>query len=204
MITISTTSCKGTKVELDKLGVAVAIGYDITPQGKYLLTAQILNSQKSGGGMMGTSAGSQQIATNDVVVLDAISDSISGCEGELTTKFGKELNYGDVKFIVVGKHLAESGIAMVIDSALRGYKNEPNVSLFVTKGNASDIIRATSANEKIPANEVENILSLQARFGFTNTVSILDFANSLSSKTESPVAGVINLIKIKMQMKHLK
>jgi len=193
MISIFTTSCKGTKEELDKLGVAVAIGYDITSDGKYMLTAQILNPQKdSGGGMMGKKAGSQQKAT-DVVVFSTIGDSISACKGQLTIKLGKELNYGHINFVVVGRQLAESGIAMVVDATLRGYKMGPDVPLLVTKGNAFDIIRATSVHEKIPANEVGNILRLQSSFGFTNTVSILAFANYLSSKTESPVTGVINL-----------
>ena len=71
----------------------------------------------------------------------------------------------------------------------------PDISLLVTEGNAFDIIRAISVHEKIPANEVDNILRLQSSFGFTSTVSILDFANSLSSNTKSPVTGVINLSK---------
>lgn len=193
MISIFTTSCKGTKEELDKLAVAVAIGYDITSEGKYMLTAQILNPQKdSSGGMMGKKAGSQQKAT-DVVVFSAIGDSISDCKGQLTIKLGKELNYGHTEFVVVGRQLAESGIDVVVDAAFRGYKMRPDVQLLVTKGNAFDIIRATSVLEKIPASEVENILRLQSSFGFTNTVSILDFANSLSSKIKSPVTGVINL-----------
>ena len=195
MISIFTTSCKVTKEELDKLGVAVAIGYDITAEGKYMLTAQILNPQKdSSGGMMGKKAGSQKTAT-DVVVYDAIGDSISACKGQLTTKLGEELNYGHINFIVIGRKLAESGIDMVLDAALRGYKMRPDVLLLVTKGNAFDIIRATSVHEKVPANEVDSILRLQSSFGFTKNVSILDFANSLSSKTDSPVTGVINLSK---------
>lgn len=195
MISIFTTSCKGTKEELDKLAVAVAIGYDITSEGKYMLTAQILNPQKdSSGGMMGKKAGSHQKAT-DVVVFNTIGDSISDCNGQLTTKLGKELTYGHINFIAVGKKLAESGIALLLDSSLRAYKIRPNTPLLVTKGNAFDIIRATSVHEKIPANEVDNILRLQSSFGFTNTSSILDFANSLSSKTKSPVTGVINLSK---------
>ena len=67
MISIFATSCKGTKEELDKLAVAVAIGYDITSDGKYMLTAQILNPQKdSSGGMIGKKAGSQQKATDKI------------------------------------------------------------------------------------------------------------------------------------------
>jgi len=195
MILIFTTSCKGTKEELEKLAVAVAIGYDITSEGKYMLTAQILNPQKdSSGGMMGKKAGSQKTAT-DVVVYDAIGDSISACKGQLTTKLGKELNYGHINFIVIGRKMAESGISVVLDAALRGYKMRPDTPLLVTKGNAFDIIRATSVQDKIPANEVDNILRLQSSFGFTNTVSILNFANALSSKTDSPVTGVINLSK---------
>ncbi|HEY8804293.1 MAG TPA: Ger(x)C family spore germination protein, partial [Clostridium sp.] len=195
MISIFTTSCEGTKTELDKLAVAVAIGYDITSEGKYMLTAQILNPQKeSSGGMMGAKAGGQQKAT-DVVVFNTIGDSISDCKGQLTTKLGKELNYGHIDFVVVGKQLADSGIAMVLDATLRGYKMRPDIPLLVTKGKAFDILRATSVHEKIPADEVDNILKLQSSFGFTNSVSLLDFASSLSSKTKSPVTGVINLSK---------
>ncbi|MBU3100591.1 MULTISPECIES: Ger(x)C family spore germination protein [Clostridium] len=197
MISTFTTGCKGTKDELDKLAVAAAIGYDITSDGKYILTAQILNPQKNpSGSMMEKKAGSQQKAT-DVVVFNTIGDSISDCKGKLTTKLGKELNYGHINFVVVGRQLAESGIATVLDAALRGYKMGPDTPLIVTKGNAFDIIRATSVHEKIPANEVNNILRLQSSFGFTKNVSILDFTNSLSSKTDSPVTGVINLSKSK-------
>jgi len=197
MISIFTTGCKGTKEELNNLAVAVAIGYDITSDGKYILTAQILNPQKdSSGGTMGKKAGSQQKAT-DVVVFNTIGDSISDCKGQLTTKLGKELNYGHIDFVVVGKQLAESGIATVLDAVLRGYKMRPDVPLLVTKGNAFDIIRVTSVHEKIPANEVGNILRLQSSFGFTKNGSILNFANSLSTKTESPVTSVINLSKNK-------
>jgi len=197
MISTLTTGCKGTKEELDKLAVAVAIGYDITSEGKYMLTAQILNPQKDpSGGMVGKKAGSQQKAT-DVVVFNTIGDSISDCKGQLTTKLGKELNYGHIDFVVVGRQLAESGIATVLDAALRGYKMSPDVPLLITNGNAFDIIRVTSVQEKIPANEVGNILRLQSSFGFTKIVSILDFANYLTSKTDSPVTGVINLSKNK-------
>jgi len=193
MISIFTTSCNGTKEELNKLAVAVAIGYDITSDGKYMLTAQILNPQKdSSSGMMGKKAGSKQKAT-DVVVFSTIGDSISACKGQLTTKLGLELNYSHVSYVVVGKKLAESGIDMILDATLRGIKMRPDTSLLVTKGNAFDIIRATSVHEKIPANEVEDILSLQSSFGFTNTVTTLAFANALSSKTQAPVTGVINL-----------
>ncbi|MCJ7690132.1 MAG: hypothetical protein MUO60_12520 [Clostridiaceae bacterium] len=193
MISIFTTSCKGTKEELDKLAVAVAIGYDITLDGKYMLTVQILNPQQdSGGGMSGTGAGMPQKIAG-VVVFGVIGDSISACKGQLTTKLGRVLSYGHIKFIVIGNSLAESGISMVVDATLRGYKMRPDTPLFVTKGNAFDIIKATSIHEKIPANEIANILMLQSSFGFTDISSVLDFANSLSSKTASSVTGVINL-----------
>ncbi|ERI91364.1 hypothetical protein HMPREF1982_03323 [Clostridiales bacterium oral taxon 876 str. F0540] len=46
MIIFSATSCKESKRELEKLAVVSAVGFDLTAQNEYVVTAQILNPQK--------------------------------------------------------------------------------------------------------------------------------------------------------------
>ncbi len=195
LIPIFITSCKGTKVEIENLCATVALGYDISPEGKYTLTAQILNPQKesSGGTMKKKGKGKQN--TTYVAVFSSSSDSIAACRGQLTTKLGKEITYGHTKFVVVGKKLADSGVAEVVDATIRGFKMKSDIPLLVTKGTAFDIINTISAHEKIPAYEVDNILKVQSNYGFVNNSTILDFFNCLTSDSQSPTTGVISLGK---------
>lgn len=195
LIPIFITSCKGTKVEIENLCIAVALGYDITPDGKYTLTAQILNPQKESSGSSMKKKGTGKQTAANVVIFTSSADSISACRGQLSTKLGKEINYGHTKFVVVGKQLAESGMAPIVDATLRSFKMKSDIPLLVTKGNAFDIINTISAHEKIPANEVDNILKLQSNYGYDTRTTILDFFNCLTSDSQSPTTGVISLGK---------
>lgn len=183
----SITGCSKTKQEINNLSVILAIGFDLTPEGKYLFSAQILNTQKQNY--------RAKKAPSNVVVFSSEGNSPYDAMNHMSTSLGKNLFLGHSSYVIVGSRLAENGISLVLDSTLRSPDSRPNRPLFVTKGNALDIVKAVTTDEKIPANVIDNILKFQIDKGYVPLTSRLDFANALESKTAAPIAGMINLEK---------
>lgn len=192
-VILSATGCKAAKRELETLAVVVATGFDLTAENKYLLTVQILNPQKESGGGMGTGKGGGQQATSDVIITSSIGVSPMDAIQHMSTTLGRELYLSHTKYTVIGENLAKSGMALYIDFAFRGQQTRPDIPLLVAKGKASDIVTAVIPDEKIPATKVERLIKSQSIIGYAPYVKKLDFAKALSSKSKSPIAGVIDL-----------
>jgi len=192
IIMVLVTGC-GAKNEIEKLGLVVAMGIDSTPDGKYLVSLQILKAQKQPSGGMGGQKGGKQAIPTDVEVLTVSGDTIYNALENLSTQLGKKIHLSHINFVVISEELAKSGVASIIDAGIRSHQFRTNTPVLVTKGKAARIIAVAIPEDPIPANAIENILEQQLRYGYTAVVTYLDFANSLASKTASPVAGVINL-----------
>lgn len=75
IIVFSAAGCKGTKQEVEKIGLVLAIGYDLTPDNKYKLTMQVLNPEKeTSSQIMGSNKAGQQISS-EVIVYSSIGDT---------------------------------------------------------------------------------------------------------------------------------
>lgn len=188
IISFSATGCKGTKQEVEKLALVLAIGFDVTPENKYMMTAQILNSQNDSSPKNG-----QQNLSSDVILFSSEGDTPYDAISHLSTDYGKNLYFGHSVYIVIGKGLAESGLSLFVDSIRRGHETRPDNILLLAKDKASKIIAFQPLDEKIPANSVKNLIKLQSIKGYSTVVSRLDFANALSSKTAAPIMGVIDI-----------
>ncbi|SHE34088.1 spore germination protein KC [Caldanaerobius fijiensis DSM 17918] len=193
ILVLFTSGCAA-KQEIEKLAIVVASGFDYSADGKYVVTVQILKTQKQPSAGMGGKESSQQPPV-DVIVFSSKGDSIFDAINNLYTQLGKKLLFAHDKFILIGEDLAKSGVSILIDSALRGRDTRPNIPIFVAKGKASDIVKAVTPEESIPANAIENIMTRQLYIGFSPLVSKVDFDNALASKFSSPIAGVMELQK---------
>lgn len=192
IIAFSVTGCKGTKQEVEKLAVVLAMGLDLTPENKYKLTVQILNPEKESSQSMGAKKDGQQVST-DVMVFSSEGDTLYDAISRLSTDYGRNLFFGHSQYIVIGKELAESGLSLFVDAALRGQQGRAASTLLLAKDKASKIMAFEPIDEKIPANSVKNLIRLQSIKGYSPVVSRLDFTNALSSKTAAPIMGVIDL-----------
>ncbi|NMM65794.1 Ger(x)C family spore germination protein [Clostridium sp. P21] len=191
----STTGCKGTKTEIENLAVVMATGYDQLPGNKYLLTVQVLNPQKSSSGASGKEKVGGSQSTADVIIYSDTGASPAEAIAHLSTRIGKNLFFAHSKYTVIGKGLAEAGLATLIDSLLRGYVTRPDIPILVTKGNATDIVSSITSDDTIPANTVYRLIRQQSIMGYAPVQTRMNFANKLSSKTSAPIAGVINVNK---------
>jgi spore germination protein KC len=192
IIAFSVTGCKGTKQEIEKLGLVLAIGYDLTPENKYKITFQVLNPEKESSKSMSAKKSGQQTST-DVMVFSCEGETPYDALSHLSTDYGRNLFLGHSEYLVIGKKLAESGLSLVSDTILRGQQARPDNTLLLAKDEASKILAFEPLDEKIPANSVKNLIKLQSIKGYSPVVSRLDFVNALSSKTAAPIMGVIDL-----------
>lgn len=192
IISFSVTGCKGTKQEVEKLGLVLATGFDLTPENKYKVTFQVLNPEKESSQIKSVNKNGQQVST-DVMVFSSEGDTPYDALNHLSTDYGRNIFLGHSTFLVISKRLAESGLSLVSDTILRGPQGRPDSTLLLTRDEASKILSFQPLDEKIPANSVQNLINLQSLKGYSPVVSRLDFINALSSKTASPIMGVIDI-----------
>lgn len=187
IILFSAAGCKGAKQEVQKLALVLAMGFDLTPENKYLLTVQILNPQKNSSQSTDSKKGDQ------VMIFSSEGDTPIDAINQLATDYGRNLYFGHNDYVVIGKELAESGLSLFIDSMLRGHESRLNNILLLAKDKAWKILTFKPIDEQIPSNSVRKLIELQSIRGHSSVVSRLDFVSTLSSKTAAPIMGVIDL-----------
>ncbi|MDD3224418.1 MAG: Ger(x)C family spore germination protein [Clostridium sp.] len=194
IFTSSLVGCRKTRQEINKISVVLATGIDLTPDNKYLMTVQVLNSQKDESNSMGGSnSGGKQISS-DVIVYSMEGYTFDDAISKISTEIGSGLFFHN-KYVVIGKELAKSGMNLVIDSLSRAYDTRLASVLLITNGKASDIVKNTTDQDKIPANTVEKLIDLQGNYGYAPVIPRVKFINALYNKASSPIIGVINLRK---------
>ena len=182
------TGCRESKQEVNQMAMVLATGFDLTSEGKYIYTVQILNPQGSSDSKDKSSEG-----TSDIAVFTSTGESPADAMNKLSESCGKPLFFAHSKYVILGENLAKAGTSLFLDSSLRRRTTRPENLLFVTKGKASDIIKANVPDEKVPTDKIENITKFQAAKGYSPMVSRLKFANALSNKSSAPTLGVISL-----------
>ncbi len=187
IILFSAAGCKGAKQEVQKLALVLAMGFDLTPENKYLLTVQILNPQKDSSQSTDCKKGDQ------VMIFSSDGDTPIDAVNQLATDYGRNLYFGHNDYVVIGKKLAESGLSLFIDSMLRGHESRLGNILLLAKDEAWKILEFKPIDEQIPSNSVRKLIELQSIRGYSPVISRLDFINTLSSKTAASIMGVIDL-----------
>ena len=176
------------KNEIEDLAIATTFGIDITDDGKYMVSTQILKTSKQSSG-----EGKGDKQQTDVLVLTSTGNTVPDALEHLSKQLGKKLILAHVKFIVIGEDLAKAGVAELIDFIARSYEIHSNIAILVTNGKAAEIIKTTTPEDPVPANAINDILNLQSSYGYIPVITSVEFFTSLGSKTASPMAGVISL-----------
>lgn len=176
------------KNEIEDLAIATTFGIDITDDGKYMVSTQILKTSKQSSG-----EGKGEKQQTDVLVLTSTGDTVPDALEHLSKQLGKKLILAHIRFIVIGEDMAKAGVAELIDFVARSYEIHSNIAILVTNGKAAEIIKTTTPEDPVPANAINGILKLQSSYGYIPVINSIEFFTSLGSKTASPMAGVISL-----------
>lgn len=182
---INFTGCKDA-TEIEKLGIILAVGFDLSSDNNYLVTIEVMDSSTS----IGENAKANNYTAEGETVFKAITN--------IYKKVGEKFNYAHIQYIVIGDSMARRGIAPVIDFSLRYNQVRPTTPFLVTNGKAQDIIGAKVSTNAISAFSVTNLLELQRERGETAVTTNLDFVNSVAHGSESTTCGLINIDRSKL------
>lgn len=169
-------------VEIDDLGIILAIGIDINEDKNYSVSVQLLNVDS-------------EISDSPInsIVYTATGETIFNALNHLNKMIGKKLNYSHMQYMVIGDNLARSGISSILDFSLRSTEVRPDIPMFVTKGNVVEIL-----NTKVPANTISafglrNLINIEKKRGYTVITTTLDYVNSSSTGSKDAVIGEIEV-----------
>ncbi|ADL13571.1 Ger(x)C family spore germination protein [Acetohalobium arabaticum] len=183
------------RVELDKRGIVSGIAIDkAKEEGKLKLTAEIIKPGKikapssTGGG----SGGSKEKA---VWVVSSTGHTIFEAIRNFTMQVSRKLFWAHNRLIIISEDLAREGVYSVLDFFLRDQEGRARAWILISKGSeASEILKMKAELEKIPAKDIEELISARTVTSKAVAVDMHHFFLKLGSKTTSPVASRIEPI----------
>ncbi len=160
----------GTKRELEALAVVMGIAMDKMDEKsgpeseRLLLTAQVVRniaisqnrSQSEGGGSASEGDLSKpywNVQVTGTDLLEALRSAV-----HITNR---RLYVAQNQILVIGRELAEDGIAKYLDYFFRDHETRYDVSLIVSEGTASEILNVESHLESFPAQDLNKLIARQ-------------------------------------------
>lgn len=178
--------------ELDTLGIVMGVGIDKPMKyGKVEITAQIVKPgeiklhNKEGGG---TSQAFWNVSSTGNTVFDTLRD--------ITNKSSRKLFFPHNQVLIFDKAIAAEGIQKYIDFFMRDPETRVNVWVLISQDKAKEILDIKSELEKVPANNIANLIKGEAAAtSQTRAVKLKDLTVALMSKTTAPTAPFIKISK---------
>lgn len=189
ILTLALTGCWNWH-ELNTLGIVMASGFDLAPDGKISVTMQIvrpgeISNPRSEKGSAGSEAVWVVTSTGDTV-FDAVQNA--------TMKVDRKLFWPHNKVFVIGEDLAREGVSPVLDWIDRDPESRRLPKLLVARGRAQDIMEVESELENVSALYLENLVNVSDNTSMAVEVRIHDFLKMLVSEGRDPYASRIELL----------
>jgi spore germination protein KC len=183
--------------ELNKLAIVSGVGFDIDPAtGEHLVTYQTIIPSKVKGSTASSSGEQTGGGISPAVQLDHIKGNTwSEPLGTYATQENRSLFFPHTQVDILGMEVAKQGVYPLIEQILRLVESRPNRLLLVAQDKASAILEARDGMEVIPAMGIAGEVKLSAEFSKYPTVTILEFANRLMSKTTAPILPIISIFE---------
>lgn len=186
---LSLSACRN-KLDIQELSIVMAMGADITEEGKYRVSYQVLSANVSHAGGEGPGGGV------GVIYYEGVGDTIIDAMYRMGNKISKKLHFGQLKVLILGEILAEKGISPVIDALGRFGEVRGNLPVYLTKGEAKAIIRQKAPQDSVAANVIDDMINSQIIVGTHPVKYLAQVMNRLFGEFSVLVLGVIELPKI--------
>ena len=165
--------------ELDKLGIAEAVGIDYA-DGEYTVTVQYFNTDASGG------VTAVDSSAPNAVVAECSGKTIDSALEALSYKTGKNIMLGAVGIIVYGRDAAFS-LRDSLSFTASHFSGNFRSYIAVADGKASDILAVKFKEGNASVDKVEGMLRNAEELGLTRPVRLYEAAEMLCCPTESVV-----------------
>ncbi|MEW9671775.1 Ger(x)C family spore germination protein [Ammoniphilus sp. 3BR4] len=173
--------------ELDQLAISLAMGIDKEGD-QYVVTHQVVNpsevaSSKGGGGGTAT----------PVTMYQGKGKTVFEASRRVTKIVPRKIYAAHIRVLVIGEEFAKEGLAKALDFISRGQEFRTDFYIVLAKGGkAADALKVLTPLEKIPANNIFEILETSEKaWAAAGTVQLDKLISDLVSKGKEPaITGI--------------
>ncbi len=184
-------------IELNDLSIVLGMGIDaVKDSDEIALTMQLgqAGGGKSGGGG-GESSGNESEGSGEYFTIRRTGGSLTDAVKEITKYLGREMFLPDNQAVFFSEEIAKKGIDKPLDFLNRIKGSRPELAIFVTDIETSEVMTTRSSLEKIPSVNTLKILQNQANLSEAPEMTLLELYTLMKSKTSSalvPIATVVH------------
>ncbi|HEX3047623.1 MAG TPA: Ger(x)C family spore germination protein [Bacillota bacterium] len=133
--------------DINKRSVVLALGLDLTPEGRIRVSAQVpvirdIYAPYISGG---------QAAPKPFQVVSGEADSSFGAVPEFQSKTIRSLFYGQIQAVIISADLAKRGLKPLVDFLERHPKIPPQAWVILSRGRAEDFLNTPLYSKEIPS-----------------------------------------------------
>ncbi|MFS8212579.1 Ger(x)C family spore germination protein [Paenibacillus polymyxa] len=191
VVLFSLTGCWN-RVELNELWVTAATGVDMMDDGQWMMSYQIIVPSAIASGTGGGSGSSSQPASH---VFSIKSKTYNQALSYSNLETSRRIYIAHNRVIYIGKRAAEKGMDRLIDFYLRNTEAREMVSIIITDGLASDLLKKLLPPEKLQGAAMAELVDKESdSLSLFPKVRVYDFVLSMNSDSKSigvPVAELI-------------
>lgn len=180
------------RVELNELWVTAATGLDTTDDGQWKVSYQIIVPSAIASGTGGGSSGSSQPAS---YVFSVKAKTFNQALSYSNMESSRRIYIAHNRVVYIGKKAAEKGLDHLVDFYLRNTEARELVTMVITDGLASDILKKIMPPEKLQGAAMDDLIDNESDFlSVYPHVRVYDFILSMNSDSKSigiPVAGLV-------------
>jgi spore germination protein KC len=186
-----TGGCQSAR-ELKDLVIVMGIGMDNDEEtpGNIRLTAQIILPQKMSTSQQGGTSSSSE---NPYLNLDSSAKNTFEAVREYTHMETGKLYIAHTQVFVIGREMAERGIAPYIDFFVRARETRPNTKIVISETTAREVLDVKPSISLIPAADIAKLIETQAANSQSKEANLLDYINAMQSSTISFMAPIIHI-----------
>ncbi|GGB54004.1 Ger(x)C family spore germination protein [Fictibacillus barbaricus] len=177
-----TTGCWNRR-ELNELAITLAMGLDLTKDGKYLVTAQVVNPSEIAGDKGGGGGDSP------VVIYQEKGETVFEAIRKMTKESPRKIYPSHLRMLIIGESLAKKGIGKPLDLLSRDWELRSDFYVAVSKGvRAEEVLKVPTSLEKTPANKMFDNLEVSAEaWSATSAVMLDELITDMVSPGKQPV-----------------
>lgn len=188
-LSLSLLSGCGNSRELNQYAIVLGTAIDLTEDGEIELSVQFLNPEaggnsSGGGGSGGGGNGSFSIVRTGKGL--TVSDAAS----KLQELIPRKLFWGHCKVFVFGERLVKEGISDVLDYIVRAPYTREQAKLFVSKGDAKQILYVQPPMEKVSS----RVIRLLSELNILMSITVIDFVQMMISVSNDSYLPYVDIL----------
>lgn len=179
----------GNSRELNQYAIVLGTAIDLTEDGEIELSVQFLNPEAGGnsnssGGSGGGSSG------NFSIVRTGKGLTVSDAASKLQEKIPRKIFWGHCKVFIFGERLVKDGISDALDYIVRAPHTRERAKLFISKGEAKQILYVKPPMEKVSSRVIRLLSDLHILLSTT----VIDFVQMMISSSNDSFLPYVDIL----------